>query len=126
MQPDWCMEMVAILLKLAEAQLAGGFSVIVDSVFMGADRLLAKEVATRQRARLFAIYTHVSDEALWEARVHQRWENAPGEIKDDVATWERIQEQRKAFQPWKPEDALFVDGINAVEDNLGYVLSSLD
>ena len=68
------------------------------------------------------IYTYVSDEALWEKRIRRRVETAPDEIRDKIATWESIQEQKKHFYPWKPESALFVDGINSVETNFDQVL----
>ena len=119
--PFW-EDMIRILLNLVEFQLEQGFSVVVDSVFMGEDRYQAYEIAGRHAAAFRPIYTHLSDEGIWEQRVRQRVETAPLEIKDKVATWERIQEQRKYFRPWKPESALFVDGVNSVETNLDQVL----
>jgi len=115
--------MVDILLNLVEFQLEQGFSVIVDSVFMGEDRRQAYEIASRQAAAFRPIYTHLSDEEIWKARVQQRIEEFPLEVKDRVATWERIQEQRKYFWPWKPESTLFVEGVNSVEANLDQVLA---
>ncbi len=47
---------------------------------------------------------------------------APPEIKAEVATWERLQEQRKHFYSWQTGSALFVDGVNSVEDNFKAVL----
>ena len=117
--------MIVILLNLAESQLAEGFSVVVDSVFMGDDRLIAKEIAARQQALFFPFYTYLSDETIWEARVQQRWEEASDEIKEQVATWERIQEQRKSFLPWSSEEAFFVDGVNPVEGNLEDILRGI-
>jgi predicted kinase len=120
--PFW-EDMIRILLNLVEFQLEQGFSVIVDSVFMGEDRRQAYEIASRQTAAFRPIYTHLSDEEIWRDRVQQRIEESPVEIRDRVATWERIQEQRKYFRPWKPESALFVDGINVIETNLEQVLA---
>lgn len=119
--PYW-EDMIDILLGLVEAQVAQGFSVVVDSVFMGEDRVQAYEIATRHGAAFRPIYTYVSDEALWEERIRLRVETAPDEIRDKIATWERIQEQRKYFTPWKRNSALFVDGINSVEANLDQVI----
>ena len=121
-EPFW-EDMIRILLNLVEFQLEQGFSVVVDSVFMGEDRYQAQEIADRYAAAFRPIYTHLSDEAVWEERVCRRVETAPAEIKDKIATWERIQRQRKYFHPWKPESALFVDGVNAVEANLDQVLA---
>lgn len=119
--PYWD-DMIGILLKLVESQLELGLSVMVDSVFMGEDRYQANEIARRHKAEFRPIYTYLSDERVWEERVRQRVEAAPPEIKAMIATWERLQEQRKAFYPWKPGSALFVDGLAPVETNLTKVL----
>jgi predicted kinase len=119
--PFW-EDMICILLSLVEYQLEQGFSVVVDSVFMGEDRYQAHEIAGRHEAAFRPICTYLSDEKVWEERVRQRVERAPLGIRDKIATWERIQEQRKHFQPWKPGSALFVDGVNPVETNLEKVL----
>lgn len=47
--PYWD-DMIHILLALTEVQLEAGLSVIVDSVFMGADRAKAEALAARQNA----------------------------------------------------------------------------
>jgi hypothetical protein len=41
----------------------------------------------------------------------------------DVATWERIQHQRGHFRKWEPETALFIDSLNALEQNYEAVLN---
>ena len=119
--PFW-EDMIRILLNLVEYQLERGFSVVVDSVFMGEDRYWAYEIADRTEAAFRPIYTYLSDERIWEERVRQRVATAPPEIRDKIATWESIQEQRKHFHPWKPESALFVDGVHSIEDSLEKVL----
>jgi predicted kinase len=88
---------IGIMLNLAEAQLQIGVSVIIDAVFMGDDRSLARQIATRQHAEFRPIYTHVSNEAIWRERVDKRFASLPADY--GVATWERIQEQRKLFHP---------------------------
>jgi predicted kinase len=120
--PFWD-DMIQILLRLTEFQLEQGFSVIVDSVFMGEDRYQACDIACKHEAAFRPIYTYLSEEKMWEERVHQRLAAAPNEIKAEMATWERIQEQKKDFFRWKSGSALFVDGINTVETNLAQVLS---
>jgi hypothetical protein len=113
--------MIQILLNLAEVQLELGVSVVIDSVFMGDDRQLAQQIAARYQAAYRPIYTYLSDEAIWRARVERRLAEAAPE--DGVASWERIQQQRKAFQPWPPGSALCVDGVLPVEDNLAWVIA---
>jgi predicted kinase len=111
--PFWD-EMIGILMNLVEAQLKLGISVIVDSVFMGSDRLQALEIAKKHNTAFRPIHTFVSDEKIWEQRVRQRVLDFP---EDEPATWERIQIQRRDFLPWKPNSALFVDAIRLVEEN---------
>jgi predicted kinase len=115
--------MIQILLNLVEFQLERGFSLVVDSVFMGEDRYQAQQIAHKHAAAFRPVYTYASDQAVWKERVCRRVETVPAEIKDQVATWERIQEQRKHFYPWKPQTALFVDGVHAIETNLDRVLA---
>jgi predicted kinase len=106
--------LVAMLLHLAEEQLRLGVSVIVDSVFMGADRRHAQEIAARHGAQFRPVYVFVSDEATWKRRVDVRRAGRDGE---DVASWERIQQQRLHFRPWEPGTALFLDSIQSLDDN---------
>ena len=119
--PYWD-DMIGILLNLVETQLNFGLNVIVDSVFMGEDRYQAYDIARRNKAEFRPIYTYLSDEMIWEERVRRRVETASPEIKGEVATWERLQEQRKYFSSWEPGSALFVDGVNSVESNIEKVL----
>jgi len=118
--PFWD-DLMRIVLHLAEAQLALGLSVIIDAVFMGADRILAQDIAMRHRAAYQPIYTYVSDEKVWRARVIERRTTARPE--DGPATWEGIQEQRRMFEVWQPGSALFVDAVNSIEYNLAQVLA---
>ncbi len=119
--PYWD-DMISILLNVVESQLKLGLSVMVDSVFMGEDRYQAYEMAHQNKVDFRPIYTYVSDEKIWKERVRRRVEASPPEIKDEVATWERLQEQRKDFYSWKPGSALFVNGVDSVESNIKKVL----
>lgn len=110
---------IAVLLTVVETQLKLGLDVIVDSVFMNTDRQHAQALARQYSAHFMPIYVHVSDEALWQARVTARY----NELQNpDVATWERIQHQRQHFRAWEPGTALFIDNARALEANYAEVL----
>ena len=100
--PYWD-DMIGILLNLVESQLELGLSVIVDSVFMGEDRYQAYEMARRNKAVFRPIYTHLSDERVWEERVQRRVETAPPEIKAEVATWRGFKNKGNIFIPGSQE-----------------------
>jgi predicted kinase len=110
---------VQVLLELCEAQLQLGINVIADSVFMNKDRYHAEAIAREQNALFRPIHTFMSDEQVWEERVTRRVIelNNPA-----VSTWEQIQHQRQHFRTWQPETALFVDGVQPVEQNYTDVL----
>lgn len=107
-------EKILVLLTIAEAQVELGVNVIVDSVFMGTDRVHAQEIARYHHALFRPIYCFISDEALWKKRVTSRFEELQN---PDVATWERIQHQRQWFVPWQENTALFVDAVRPAEAN---------
>lgn len=107
-------EKIQVLLQLAECQLELGLNVILDSVFMGNDRLHAQELARGNQAFFRPIYCFVSDESIWEQRVTQRFEMLHNPA---VATWGRIKKQSKRFLEWEPGTALFVDAVQPIEQN---------
>lgn len=111
---------VDVLLDVLNTQLELGLDVIVDSVFMNMDRQHAQELARKYDVRFLPVYVFVSDEALWKERVTRRFNKMSDE---DVATWERIQHQREHFSKWEEDTALFLDSINAVEENFARVLN---
>ncbi|MBX3055191.1 MAG: ATP-binding protein [Anaerolineae bacterium] len=123
-------DMVHILLHLVDAQLAWGHSVIVDSVFMGvdenqtqhrwSDRQRAYEIAQHRQVNFRPIYLHISDETVWQERLAQRARQFPDA---PTATWTQVDTQRRYFQPWQPGQALFLDGLNSVEDNFAAAMS---
>ena len=110
---------VAILLGLTETQLELGLSVIVDSVFMNTDRNHAQELARKRQARFRPIYVFVSDDKVWKERVTTRYKESN---KNDVATWEQIQNQRGHFRKWEPDTALFIDSLNSIDGNYADIL----
>jgi predicted kinase len=123
-------DMVHILLHLVDAQLAWGHSVIVDSVFMGvdetqtqhtwSDRSRAYEIAQRRGVNFRPIYLYISDELVWRERLAQRARQFPDA---PVAAWTQVEVQRRFFQPWQPGQALFLDGLNSVEDNFATAMA---
>jgi predicted kinase len=112
-------EKVLVLLTVVEEQLKLGLSVIADSVFMGADRLHAQEIAQEYAAIFRPVYCFVSDEAFWEKRVNERVDTLG---PSNAATWEQIQHQRRWYAPWKPGTGLFMDAVQPVERNYAQVL----
>lgn len=110
---------VEIVLTLTEAQLELGLDVIVDAVFMNMDRQHAQALARNYQARFRPIHTFVSDDEIWAARVTKRYADLNN---PEVATWERLQDQRHRFRVWEPNTALFVDGVQPVEENYEKVL----
>jgi predicted kinase len=111
---------VDVLLDLVNTQLELGLDVIVDSVFMNIDRQHAQDLARKYQVRFLPIYVFLSDDKVWRERVTKRF----NELKDkDVATWERIQHQRQHFAQWEDGTALFIDSLNALEENYERVLS---
>jgi len=111
---------VEVLLTLTEAQLEIGLSVVVDSVFMNADRNHAQTLAQKYQAHFRPIYTHLSDDKVWEQRLTARYLelNNPA-----VSTWEQVKRQREHFRTWEMNTALFVDALNSAEKNYEAVRS---
>ena len=112
-------EKILVLLTIAEEQLKLGVSVIADSIFMGADRMHAQEIATKHGAIFRPVYCFISDEVLWEKRVAKRFETAQD---SNVASWEQIQHQSQWYAPWGSGTGLFVDAVEPVEQNYPKVL----
>jgi predicted kinase len=111
---------VTILLNLVETQLKLGLSVIADSVFMNMDRYHARELARKYQARFLPIYVFISDETVWKERVMARYE----EMKHvGVPDWENVQHQRQRFREWEADTALFIDSLNAVDQNYEAILN---
>jgi len=110
----WDQAIFALLL-LAETQLKLGVSIIADSVFMNFDRSHAAAIALQTGARFLPVHTFISDEAVWKARVTERFETCGPE--SGVASWEQVTAQRRGFRPWEPGTALFVDAVRPLDEN---------
>jgi predicted kinase len=112
------------LLRLTEAELKLGISVIADSIFMNLERFHAREIARQNEAHFVPIYTFLSDEATWEERVTKRFQSANPTMR--AASWQDVSSQQKVFRPWKAGTALFVDGIQPMEENYAKVLKCIN
>jgi len=110
----WDQAIFALLL-LAESQLRLGVSVIADSIFMNFDRSHASAVALQTGARFLPVHTFLSDEAVWEARVTERFERCGTD--SGVASWDQVTAQRRGYRPWEPGTALFVDAVRPLDEN---------
>jgi predicted kinase len=110
---------VTILLGLAERQLELSLSVVVDSVFMNTDRHHAQSLARKYNARFRPIHTFVSDESIWQERVVKRFEDSA----HNAADWKQIERQRTHFLKWELNTALFLDGVDRLEENFEKVFS---
>ena len=121
-EPFWD-DLYGIMFSLADAQLALRISVVLDGMFREQGRTMAQRLAARRNARFRAIHTHCSDEAIWRERVQRRMETAlPNETP---ASWEGVQQSRESYQPWNRTDALFVDTVNGLDENMASVLDYL-
>ena len=109
-------ELWHILISTVELQLSVGVSVIMDAIFWGAGREQAKQIAKKHGARFRAIHTYCSDETIWRSRVLERYASASPE--ETPAKWEDIVTSQQNFRPWKPEEALFVDAVDDMHENL--------
>lgn len=109
-----------ILFSTAELQLSVGVSVIMDAIFFGEGRELAKQIAKKYNVRFRAIHTFCSDEALWHSRVMKRYVNASPQ--ETPTKWEDIVASKQSFRPWKPDEAILVDAVDDVGKNLEKVV----
>lgn len=110
-----------LLSRVAEQQLRGGRSCILD--------LVAREEARREWAALAAEYGAMfavveclcSDAAIHRSRVEGRRRGIPGwyELK-----WEWVERGRRLYEPMA-EPKVVIDAVNSVEDNLRTALREL-
>jgi len=110
--------------KLAEQQLALGVSVILDAVYFSQEaRDSVRAIAEKHSARFRVIHTVCSDEHVWRERVLKRAEDS---VPDETpAQWDSIMAELDKFQPWSQAEALLVDSINPVEENIQKVIDFL-
>lgn len=108
-----------LILDLADEQLSLGVSAILDAVFPQAGfRQRARQIASQRQARLGVIYCHCSDLELWKRRFDDRAQYVPDW---SPVGWEEVERIRPTFEPWSPDEALFVDAVNDIEGNFARV-----
>lgn len=101
--------------SLAIEQFKLGSSVVIDAVNAEEEaKNVWRDLAKKQNATLIIIECATSDIELHKRRIEARVRNLHGipEI-----TWERVEERRKAYTPWK-EQTLKIDTANALETNI--------
>ena len=109
-----------LMLELADEQLALGISVILEAVFpLAGFRVSAHQLAQQHSAGFRAIYCYCSDEGVWQKRMQARQPLVPHWTP---VGWDDVERLRASFQPWDPQEALFIDSLKGLEENLGLVL----
>ena len=110
-----------LMLDMADEQLSLGVSVILDAVFpLPEFREHAAEIARRHAVRFRPIYCYCSDEVAWRERlIGRRHVYVPHWTP---VGWEEVERIRAFFVPWSPKEALFVDAMDGVEENLAKAL----
>ena len=105
---------------LAQEQVKLGNSVIIDAVNAEDE---AKQVwidcSARLNIPLIIIECVLKDTNLHRTRIESRIRDLHG---IDEITWERVQERRKAYTPWK-QDVLSVEMSDGADENLESALS---
>jgi predicted kinase len=111
-----------LILDQADEQLSLGLSVILDATFpLDHFRIVASEIASRNKAQFCAIHCFCSDDAVWQARMSNRVQYVPGW---KPVGWEDVLRMRTYYQPWG-SNALPVDSVTPPEDNLPQVLAHI-
>jgi predicted kinase len=114
-----------LLLDMADEQLSLGVSVILDAVFPQAGfRQEAADIASRHGARWRPIDCFCSDELEWRQRLNRR-QHAYVPHWSPVG-WEEVERMRDLFVPWPPGEALMVDSMNGIDNNLHRALAWLN
>lgn len=113
-----------LLLDLADEQLGLGLSVILDGVFpLTGFREVAREIAARHDLPLSVIHCFCADADIWRARLAAgRVQYVPGW---PPVGWAEVERLCPLYQPWAPDQALFVDAVQPLEDNLARVQAHL-
>lgn len=113
-----------LLQDLADEQVSLGLSVILDAVYpMPEFRDAAREMVESYGGKMYAIYCHCSDEAIWRELIRNRVTFIPGW---DPVGWSEVERLSRMFVPWAPGEALMVDAVNSLDSNLEAVLNYIN
>jgi len=112
-----------LMLDQADEQLSLGVSAVLDGVFpLEEYRNAARQTAHQRRAHFYPVYCYCSDVEIWQKRVAQR---APYVPHWSPVGWDEVERLQLLFQAWDPEEALFVDTVHPLEENLRIILDWL-
>ena len=111
-----------LLGSLAEAQLALGTSVVLDSV-AAYERLRDRwrDLAARHGARFRAVECVCSDEKVHRGRIDGRQRGIPGWYE---LTWQEVEDARSRYEPWLAEH-LVLDAVAPLDRNLAALAAYL-
>jgi predicted kinase len=112
-----------LMLDLADEQLEIGIGVVLDAVFpLPGFRKATREMAQRHGGCFAPIYCFCSDRTKWQAQMNGRRPLVPGRTP---VTWAEVKRLQEIFEPWDPEEALFLDSVRTPEVNLALALAWL-
>ena len=112
-----------LMLDLANEQLELGIGVVLDAVFLLAEfRKATLEMAERHGGCFSPIYCFCSDRMRWQERMTGRHPLVPDWTP---VAWAEVERLQAIFEPWDPEEALFLDSVHAPEVNLALALDWL-
>lgn len=110
-----------VLSRIAEQQLRGGRSCILDLVAREQPRQEWAALADRYGASFAVIECVCSDLEVHRNRVNGRRREIPGWCE---LNWERVERGRQLYQPLR-EPKVVIDAIDPLEHNLGVVMHHL-
>lgn len=110
-----------LLSRIAEQQLRGGRSCILDLVAREQPRQEWAALADKYRASFAVVECVCSDLEVHRNRVSGRRREIPGWYE---LTWERVERGRQRYQPLR-EPKVIIDAIDPLEHNLGVVMQHL-
>lgn len=110
-----------VLSRIAEQQLRGGRSCILDLVAREQPRQEWAALADRYGASFAVIECVCSDLEVHRNRVNGRRREIPGWYE---LNWERVERGRQLYQPLR-EPKVVIDAIDPLEHNLGVVMHHL-
>jgi predicted kinase len=112
----------ALLSRLAEQELRGGRSIVLDLVAREAPRREWAALAARFDAPLSVIECICSDAAVHQERVEGRRRDIPGWYELD---WPRVERGRSGYEPLA-EPKLVLDAVQPFDANLARVRDHID